>query len=196
MTYEIGLKEIEAAGYIPPGAISEADSRLTVPNGYELLGTGQNRRSGDFLWDPQGMKWIPFDNSWRLWVDRYSRLTIRKQAKTEVCEMMADLTLKSVGMKHDSEKPRWDLLPWAPVLEIVKVLTHGAKKYAPRNWEHVPGARDRYFRATIGHVTSWYQGERNDPEWGLNHLAHAGCCILFLLWFDLTGKWPADKVEK
>lgn len=92
------------------------------------------------------------------------------------------------GTKLDAGKPRWDLLPFDSVREIVNVLTFGAKKYAPHNWQHVENARDRYFRATIGHLVDWYGGEHLDQESGLPHLAHAGCNVLFLLWFDAQAK--------
>jgi hypothetical protein len=29
-----------------------------------------------------------------------------------------------------------------------------------------------------------HDGAKADPESGLPHLAHAVCCVLFLLWFD------------
>lgn len=88
------------------------------------------------------------------------------------------------GVKHDGGKFRFTLLPWNAVKEVIDVLEFGAKKYAPDNWKRVDDHRDRYFNATIRHVTAWYAGEKNDPETGLNHLAHAVCCLLFLIWFD------------
>ena len=88
------------------------------------------------------------------------------------------------GEKKDAGKPRWDLLPFGPVSEVVDVLTFGAAKYAPDNWQKVPDARARYFAAALRHLTAWWNGERADPETGLSHLAHASCCLLFLLWFD------------
>lgn len=88
------------------------------------------------------------------------------------------------GVKYDSEKPRWSLLPWEQVKQIVNVLTFGAKKYADDNWQKVPQSRDRYFSALMRHITSWKSGERIDSESGLSHLAHAGCCLLFLMWGD------------
>lgn len=36
------------------------------------------------------------------------------------------------------------------------------------------------------HLTAWWGGEKSDPESGEHHLAHLGCCVIFLLWFDLT----------
>lgn len=88
------------------------------------------------------------------------------------------------GRKDDAEKPRWDLLPFGPVREVVEVLTFGAKKYAPDNWQRVPEPRRRYFAAAMRHLTAWYEGEPRDPETGLSHLAHAACCLLFLMHFD------------
>lgn len=90
------------------------------------------------------------------------------------------------GRKDDAGKDRWSLLPWDAVREVVKVLTFGAaKKYKPNNWQFVPDARIRYEDALERHLFAWRTGERLDPESGFNHLAHAGCCVLFLLWFDL-----------
>lgn len=96
------------------------------------------------------------------------------------------------GFKVDEGKLRWDLLPWRPVKEIVRVLTWALAKpgstektYPPNNWQTVPNARDRYYAAAMRHLTDWWQGERCDPVSGIHHLAHAGCCVLFLLWAEL-----------
>jgi hypothetical protein len=88
------------------------------------------------------------------------------------------------GVKHDAEKPRWDLLPLGAVSAVVDVLTYGARKYAPDNWRLVPDTRARYFAAAMRHVVAWKRGERLDAESGLPHLAHAACCLLFILEVD------------
>lgn len=92
------------------------------------------------------------------------------------------------GKKHDGGKQRWDLLPWPEVAEVVKVVTFGAEKYAPDNWKSVPSAKDRYFAAAMRHLVAWRAGEREDRESGVNHLAHAACCILFMLYFEPVTK--------
>ena len=94
------------------------------------------------------------------------------------------------GRKTDTGKPRLSLLPWRAVQQIVAVLEFGAAKYGADNWQRVPEARQRYFDATMRHLLAWWDGERLDAESGLPHLAHAGCCILFLLWSD---KSSAEK---
>lgn len=96
-------------------------------------------------------------------------------------------TVPAAGVKHDANKPRWSLLPMGSVAQIVQVMEFGARKYAPDNWQRVPEARTRYFDALMRHVHAWWSGERADPETGLHHLAHAGCCVLFLLWLEREG---------
>jgi len=91
------------------------------------------------------------------------------------------------GRKDDTGKPRWDLLPWAEVEQVVEVLTVGAVKYEDDNWKYVPHPRRRYFAACIRHILAWWHGEKLDPETGLHHLAHAVCCLLFLMWHDNQG---------
>ncbi len=83
------------------------------------------------------------------------------------------------GIKHDSGKLRWDLLPPEPIEGIVKVLTIGAAKYSDRNWESGM-SWSRVFAALMRHLWAWWRGEDNDPETGESHLDHAACCILFL----------------
>ena len=75
----------------------------------------------------------------------------------------------------------WHLLPWVATSLVVKVLTYGAKKYAPENWRKVQDPQDRYFAAAMRHLVARRDGQKLDPESGLPHLAHAACCILFML---------------
>lgn len=86
------------------------------------------------------------------------------------------------GTKHDSAKPRWDLVPWDAVGLFVDVLTIGAQKYSARNWEK--GITfGRLFAAAQRHLVAWWGGEDVDPDTGKSHLAHAVCNIFFLLAF-------------
>ncbi len=98
----------------------------------------------------------------------------------------------TLGVKFDKEKPKWSLVPQGVMGDVVDVLTKGAQKYAPDNWMYVPEARTRYYDATLRHLTAWWEGEKRDPETGNNHLSHAICCLMFLLWFDLKGKFDAS----
>jgi len=108
------------------------------------------------------------------------------------CEPIPEETLvvnDQGGVKADSGKLEWTLLPWKSLREIVEVLMYGNCKYpcpSNANWKKVEP--DRYKKALMRHVVAWLDGEKVDEETGKSHLAHAGCCILFLLWFEVTGK--------
>jgi len=88
------------------------------------------------------------------------------------------------GKKADIGKLRYDLIPVKAMAEIVKILTYGAKKYAPRDWERGM-LFSRYYGALQRHLSAWWGGEDNDLETGISHLAHAGSCVLFLLHYSL-----------
>ena len=95
------------------------------------------------------------------------------------------LTQGNLGVKYDNDKPQWSLLPFKALREVVDVLTYGAKKYAPDNWKKVPDAKRRYIDAGFRHFTAYAGGEKLDPETGKSHLAHAMCCLLYLLAFEV-----------
>lgn len=86
--------------------------------------------------------------------------------------------------KDDQGKQRWDLMPFRPLGWIADVVTYGAKKYGPNQWQKLHNGSDRYFAALMRHLSAWRTGETHDEESGLHHLAHAGCCIVFLLWLE------------
>lgn len=82
--------------------------------------------------------------------------------------------------KFDEGKPQWHLLPIKALIEVIKALMHGKKKYGAWNWAQ-GGDYSRIYDATLRHITAWWDGEDLDPESGLSHLAHAACGVLFLL---------------
>ena len=92
--------------------------------------------------------------------------------------------INTSGRKHDSNKPRYSLLPTGTVNQVIQVLEYGAVKYEIDNWQRVPSARTRYYDAAMRHIDDWWNGSEIDEESSLPHLAHAICCLLFLLWFD------------
>jgi hypothetical protein len=101
------------------------------------------------------------------------------------------------GIKFDTGKPEYGLIPPNALEEIAKVLTYGAQKYSRDNWKQVPDKERRYFDAMQRHIWAHRRGEVNDPETGMNHLAHAACCILYLAEFDLSPEFkPATNRKK
>lgn len=87
-------------------------------------------------------------------------------------------------------KTRFDLVPFAAIGEIADVLAYGANKYSANNW--CRGTEwGRYFSALCRHLFAWWRGENRDPETGFSHLAHAGCCLLFLMEYQ-RNQWGTD----
>ena len=91
---------------------------------------------------------------------------------------------KPKGMKNDylDDKLRWDLLPIKEIEKVVEVLTSGAKKYAPNNWQYVDNGIERYYSALMRHLVAWRKGEKFDKDSQHEHLAHALCNVIFLLY--------------
>jgi len=96
------------------------------------------------------------------------------------------------GIKYDAGKPEYGLIPAYALEEIAKVLTYGAQKYSRDNWKQVPDKERRYFDAMQRHIWAHKRGEKTDPETGMNHLAHAGCCLLYLAEFDLSPEFKKE----
>ena len=92
------------------------------------------------------------------------------------------------GRKYDGDKAKLHLLPPKSILEVGKVLTYGAEKYDAENWRKVPDLQNRYTSAALRHIFAHIDGELDDQETGLSHLAHAMCCLLFKLEDELLGK--------
>jgi hypothetical protein len=98
----------------------------------------------------------------------------------------------SGGRKDDHAKKRTDLLPPDALMAVAEVLTVGAERYGVRNWELGMGW-GRVCAALLRHVFAWMGGQEHDPETGLLHLAHAACCVLFLLSYQMREIGTDDR---
>lgn len=98
------------------------------------------------------------------------------------------------GWKDDYDKPRWDLLPPELMEETAKVLGFGAAKYGARNWEKGM-SWGRPFAALMRHMWAWWRKENGgiDKETGYSHLAHAACCLAFLIAYEKRGIGKDDR---
>jgi hypothetical protein len=92
-----------------------------------------------------------------------------------------------IGVKYSSGKLRHSLIPKDALLEVIRVLEYGAKKYSPENWRKVPNLKQEYYDAGERHRTDeyWIKGTQRDDESKLHVLAHSICCDLFLLQIEL-----------
>lgn len=89
---------------------------------------------------------------------------------------------KVEGIKYDSNKLRYDLIPPEATSALARVLTYGAAKYGPNNWQQLDDFTARYTAALMRHLEAWRGGEEVDSESGLPHLEHALCNLAFLVW--------------
>ena len=116
-------------------------------------------------------------------------------AGKQMTEEQGKEALEREGVKYDAGKPMLGLFPFEALTEIGKVLTYGAKKYEAHNWRKGM-AWSRYYDALLRHLNAWNSGEDIDPESGLMHLAHAGCCLVFLIASAVTGLGRDDRWRK
>jgi hypothetical protein len=97
----------------------------------------------------------------------------------------ADRASSPVALKFDQDKLPLHLLSTEAMNQTAAVLKFGAQKYAEHNWRK-GFDWSRPLSAAMRHITAFNDGEDRDPESGLSHLAHAACCIMFLLEFEKT----------
>lgn len=100
----------------------------------------------------------------------------------------------STFRKDDQGKNMLGCLPPRAMLAVGRVLTWGARKYGRANWSNVDG-RERYYDATLRHLFTWWSGEDRDPDTRESHLAHAICCLSFLLELETLGILKDDRPD-
>lgn len=97
------------------------------------------------------------------------------------------------GIKFDSGKPDYSLIPPLAQDEFVKVLTFGASKYGRGNWRQLDDLYHRYIAAAGRHLNAMMRGEIIDLESGLLHAAHLQSCAAFIAEYQLATR--ADKKD-
>ena len=105
-----------------------------------------------------------------------------------------DRVVKGTALKFDTDKLPLNLLSTEAMNQTAAVLKFGAQKYAEHNWR-AGFAWSRPLAAAMRHITAFNDGEDRDPESGLSHLAHAACCIMFLLEFEKTHQHLDDRYK-
>lgn len=99
------------------------------------------------------------------------------------------------GTKHDQDKPRLELISTIATIKKARVMGLGATKYGVDNWRKGL-AWTRIAGALLRHIFAWLGGEDIDKESGESHLAHAACCIDFLLEFETTRTDLDDRYKQ
>ncbi len=100
--------------------------------------------------------------------------------------------LANEGQKLDQGKAPISLINRDALEQEAMVMAFGAKKYAAHNWRKGIAA-SRLLDAALRHILAYADGENNDPETGLSHLAHARCCLAFQISLEKTHPHLDDR---
>jgi len=93
-------------------------------------------------------------------------------------------------------KPQLNLIPpSAQILESV-VMALGAEKYGPFNWRESAVRASIYVAAAMRHLLAWADGQNEDPESGVSHLAHVRACMGIVLDAQSLGKLEDDRPKQ
>jgi hypothetical protein len=103
------------------------------------------------------------------------------------CLTSTDKVASTAGQTASSSSPHFDD---SQILDsgVEHASTCGSGR---NNWRK--GMRwSRLADAALRHLFKWASGSRVDEETGLSHLAHAMCCLMFLLNYEQTGLGDDD----
>jgi len=93
-------------------------------------------------------------------------------------------------------KPQLNLIPpSAQILESV-VMALGAEKYGPFNWRESAVRASIYVAAAMRHLLAWADGQNEDKESGVSHLAHVRACMGIVLDAQSIGKLEDDRPKQ
>lgn len=96
------------------------------------------------------------------------------------------------ALRYDDNKLRFDLIPQEALIELTKVYTSGAKKYADHNWRK--GMEwSRCIASLKRHLVKWEMGLTEDPETNTHHLAQVAWNALTLFVYELQGLGEDDR---
>lgn len=161
----------------------------SAPHIFDLVESWPDQRNREPGLDaPEGWEWKYFGDDWclsnglvGLKHDDWFKYKLGDLKPAKSFGAVEDCPVDVVGTKHDHGKPILGAVPPHAELAVGRVLTFGAEKYARGNWDKVEDHENRYMDAALRHLNAHRRGELTDSESGESHLAHAACCILFML---------------
>jgi len=123
-------------------------------------------------------------------------MVVPKEAQIDYAVLEKKCTQQIIepGTKFDFGKPPLDLISVEAQIQEAMVLDFGRKKYDAHNWRKGM-SWSRVIGAALRHISAFNRGEDKDPETGLSHLAHARCCISFLLEYEVTHREFDDRYK-
>lgn len=93
-----------------------------------------------------------------------------------------------------SKKPStWSVMPRWVTLAVGRVMSVGAAKYGAFNYRESNISASVYQDAMERHLQLWFDGEDDDPETGVSHLASVIASCSLLMDAQMTGKLHDDR---
>lgn len=97
---------------------------------------------------------------------------------------------------NGSLKTPLHLLPPSALATAAWVHKLGADKYEPWNWRKNRVCASTYVGAIKRHLDAWIDGEDNDPESGITHLAHIIASCNIMIDAEVFGNLVDDRPPK
>ncbi len=169
---------------VPSALVGSKDSR-----GFAAGDVVQNHLGQEVCWD---------GDTWHL-NPKLRGETGSARAINESVKGKKDLTPReqeeaALGMRFNTNKVRFDLIPASWLRVLAQILTKGAVKYAPRNWE-----KGLSWSETLGslhrHLDAWMSGETYDKETKCHHMGHVAWNALALMTMQLRGIGKSDITD-
>jgi hypothetical protein len=85
------------------------------------------------------------------------------------------------------------LVPDTAVAALATAFLEGALKYGRYNWRVAGVSASTYHAALRRHIAKWWNGQDNDPETQVSHLANAMACIAIIFDAEVYGKLTDDR---
>lgn len=151
-----------------------------LPNVKPLDTKPQGASHGEIIQNAkkQLLQWIDTHGFWVLCANQEDLLPHEQEAQAA--------EKAGLGMRFNTGKTRFDLIPQSWIRSLAQILTVGAAKYEPRNWE-----KGLSWSETLGslhrHLDAWVSGERYDKETKCHHLGHVAWNALALMTMQLRG---------
>lgn len=102
------------------------------------------------------------------------------------------ITDPNTGGQKGSKSARYDLIPALPLRELARLYGKGAEKYADNNWR-LGYHWSLSFAALNRHLWQFWNGESQDEEMGLHHLAAVCFHAMALMEFEMQGLGTDDR---
>lgn len=99
------------------------------------------------------------------------------------------------GLRFNTGKTKWSLVPFNSLEPMVEVLVFGANKYAPYNWQKGLSIIE-ICESLLRHTFAFMNGEDLDPESNLSHIGHIQCNAMFLSWMMKNKPELDDRFKK